>query len=415
MNAEPNRRVLLVDDNADIHGVFRRILVPDRSAAAELGDETARLLGVAAPSTPARATFELVSAMQGQEALTIVEAACAAGRPFAMAFVDMRMPPGIDGLETIKRLWAVDSELLVVICTAHTDYGWSEINAELAGSDRWLVLKKPCDKIEVLQTAHALTEKWNLARLARTRLAGLESIVTERTEQLRRSSQVKNEFLANVSHELLTPMNGIVGMQELLTSTNLDPEQLEILGDARRCSDRLLQLLQQIVAYNQAEAGTLDLTPVEIAPADFLEEIASTHRARATHKGVKLVVRVTPELPQKIRVPTRAIAEVVRALVDNAVKFTTRGTVEIGMHAAGGRLFCTVSDTGIGMTREQVSWIMEPFAQVDGGMSRHNTGFGLGLPLARRLVESLGGRLHISSAPDTGTTAAFSTLLPRAA
>jgi signal transduction histidine kinase len=415
MKPEANRRILLVDDNADIHEDFRRILVPQRAASDGLDEETARLTGKSAPSVPARASFALESAMQGCEALALVEAACAAGHPYAVAFVDMRMPPGWDGLETIRRLWAVDPELLVVICTAHTDYSWGEIHAELAGSDRWLVLKKPCDKIEVLQTAHSLTEKWSLARLARSRMAGLESMVVERTEQLRRSTQVKNEFLANVSHELLTPMNGIVGMQELLTSTNLDPEQLEILADARKCSDRLLQLLQQIVAYNQAEAGTLDLTPVEIAPADFLEEIAAIHRGRARHKGVQLFVRVTPELPQKIHVPTRAIAEVVRALVDNAVKFTTRGTVEIGMHAAGGRLFCTVSDTGIGMSREQVSWIMEPFAQVDGGMARHNTGFGLGLQLARRLVESLGGRMHISSAPDGGTTAAFSTLLPRAA
>ncbi|HUG11259.1 MAG TPA: ATP-binding protein [Opitutaceae bacterium] len=415
MRAEENRRILLVDDDAELHEDFRRILVPRRSATAELDEETARLPGVAAASGHSRTVFELTSAMQGEEALALTEASCTAGRPFAVAFVDMRMPPGLDGLTTMTRLWSVDPELFVVICTAHPDCSWSEIHSALRTHDRWLVLKKPCDKIEVLQTAHALTEKWSLARLARERQAGLEAMVDEHTEQLHRTSRVKNEFLANVSHELLTPMNGIAGMQELLATTKLDPEQQAMLNDARACSARLLQLLQQVVAYNQAEAGTLALEPVEFDPAGFLEEIAAGHRARAAHKGLRLVVRPTPELPATMRAPAGVIREVVRALLDNAVKFTSRGVVEISMHAAGGRLFCTVRDTGVGMTPDQVRWIMEPFAQVDGGMARHNTGFGLGLALAKRLVELLAGRLHISSAPDSGTTAAFSTLLPRVA
>lgn len=413
---ETARRILLVDDNVAIHEDFRRILTPAPDEAADLDLEAARLFGPA-PTRPAAVSappFRLHSASRGEQALALVEAAVAAGEPYAVAFVDMRMP-GWDGLTTITRLWEVDPEMMVVICTAHTDHSWSEIRATLVAQDRWLVLKKPCDKIEVLQLAHALSEKWLLARRDREHRAGLETLVRQRTAQLEQSTRVKNEFLANVSHELLTPMNGIVGMHDLLADTNLDDEQREFVRDARECSDRLLQLLQEILAYNQAEAGTLALDPVVFDPVRLLEEMADCFRARAEHKGLVLHVRPTPELPRELRAPAPVIRLIIRALLDNAVKFTVRGSVELSMHAVGGRLFCTVRDTGPGLSREQIDWVMQPFAQVDGGTRRRNSGIGLGLALAQRLAVTLGGKLLLSSTPGEGTTLAFSTLLPRRA
>ena len=159
-----NRRILIVDDNPSIHDDFRRILLP-AAAGSDLDVEAAALFGAPAPAAPAAASvaFEVESALQGQEASQKVAAACAAGRPFAFAFVDMRMPPGWDGLTTIGKLWQIDPGLHVVICTAHSDRTWEEIEVTLTFRDRWLVLKKPFDKIEVLQLAHVLTAKWNLA------------------------------------------------------------------------------------------------------------------------------------------------------------------------------------------------------------------------------------------------------------
>ena len=118
--------------------------------------------------------------------MTDVRAAAAAraqALPFALAFVDMRMPPGIDGLTTIVKLWEIDPDLQVVICTAYSDHGWEEIQAALPARDRWLVLKKPFDKIEVLQLAQSLTEKWRLTQSARAELAALEA-------RLRRSERL---------------------------------------------------------------------------------------------------------------------------------------------------------------------------------------------------------------------------------
>jgi len=272
------------------------------------------------------------------------------------------------------------------------------------------VLKKPFDKVEVLQLAQALTEKWHLTRLAKLQLATLEEHVNVRTDQLRQAVQVKNEFLANVSHELLTPMNGISGMLEMLGEEPLSEDQQACLKDAQTCAENLSQLLRGIVAFNQAEAGTLALDPLPFSPGNLLTEVASAYRARAAHKGLAVKTNVSPSLPAVVRAPSPVIRQILLVLLDNAVKFTARGSVTLHVAGDANRLCFTVQDSGIGMTSEQLAWIALPFAQVDGGLARRNTGIGLGLPLAKRLATSLGGELTISSQPSSGTTVTFSVL-----
>jgi two-component system, NtrC family, sensor kinase len=165
------RRILVVDDNLSIHDDFRRILTPVNSAV-DLDAEADALLGAVTtapdPTAPAAvgAEFDLAFAAQGEEGRDKVAAARLAGKPFALAFVDMRMPPGWDGLTTITKMWEIDHELHVVICTAHSDRSWDEIAATLTARDRWAVLKKPFDKVEVLQLAHVMTAKWQLTHNA---------------------------------------------------------------------------------------------------------------------------------------------------------------------------------------------------------------------------------------------------------
>jgi len=162
-----NCRILLVDDNPAIHDDFRRLLMAVEDGARTLDDEATALFGLAAaaPNPGVKSDcFELDSALQGQEALIRVQEACAAGQPYALAFVDMRMPPGWDGLTTILKLWDVDPALQVVICTAYSDRSWAEVQAALPVRSRWLVLKKPFDKVELLQIAHVLVDKWHLER-----------------------------------------------------------------------------------------------------------------------------------------------------------------------------------------------------------------------------------------------------------
>ncbi len=180
-----NRRVLVIDDNAAIHHDFRKVLSvqPEHSARAALDLLEADILGESAPRS-VRPDFEVDSAYQGQEGAAMVRAAIADGRPYALAFVDMRMPPGWDGLETIAHLWEVDPDLQVVICSAHTDYDWTEVVQRLGHSDRLLVLRKPAEPIEVLQCATALSRKWENDRLVKDQVGRLEADVASRNHHL---------------------------------------------------------------------------------------------------------------------------------------------------------------------------------------------------------------------------------------
>jgi two-component system sensor histidine kinase/response regulator len=127
------------------------------------------------PARPPAANYPVDSAHQGREGLALVQKAVAEKRPYAMAFVDVRMPPGWDGVETTLELWKVAPDLQIVICTAYSDYSWDEMLAKIGGSDRLVILKKPFDTVEVLQLANALTEKWNLLTLARVHAEDLEA------------------------------------------------------------------------------------------------------------------------------------------------------------------------------------------------------------------------------------------------
>jgi len=169
---KPNHRILLVDDNTSIHADFRKILCPSHTGSVALDEMEAALFDDAQPVT-AGTNFTLDSAYQGQEALEMVKQSLAENRPYAMAFVDVRMPPGWDGIETIARIWEVNPELQIVICTAYSDYSWEEMRTKVGQPDSLLVLKKPFDNIEVQQMAHALTKKWLLNHQSAWQMAEL--------------------------------------------------------------------------------------------------------------------------------------------------------------------------------------------------------------------------------------------------
>lgn len=164
-----SRRILVIDDNAAIHEDFRKILMKSGTQAGGLREMESALFG-SASQTEATATFEIDCASQGKEGLEMVQQAQSAGRPYALAFVDGRMPPGWDGIETVSHLWQACPDLQVVLCTAYTDYSRQEIQHVLGEGDNLLILKKPFDNVEVLQLAHALTRKWELNREIQTRL-----------------------------------------------------------------------------------------------------------------------------------------------------------------------------------------------------------------------------------------------------
>lgn len=184
---QANRRILIIDDTPSIHEDFRKILGADTEDEHTLAGTEAALFGT---QRPARPVFQLDSAYQGQEALKLVKRAQAQGRPYAMAFTDMRMPPGWDGLETIERLWKVDPHLQIALCTAFSDYTWEAMAERLEFGDQLLVLKKPFDSLEIRQMASALTWKWQMAQDAAVKVQTLEQTIEARVHELLKVSHL---------------------------------------------------------------------------------------------------------------------------------------------------------------------------------------------------------------------------------
>ncbi len=168
-----NRRIIVIDDEPSMHADFRSVLAPDWAGEhVQLAKLEASMFGDE-PLTEGRRSFVVSSAHQGCEGLEMARAALAAEQPFAVAFVDMRMPPGWDGLQTVTQLWKLDSRLQIVFCTAYSPYSWEESLHQYEAQDRLLVIKKPFDPIEIWQAACTLSAKWSYERQAEATIAAL--------------------------------------------------------------------------------------------------------------------------------------------------------------------------------------------------------------------------------------------------
>jgi signal transduction histidine kinase len=245
-----DNRILIIDDNPAIHEDFRKILLGDSHHDTATDDLLSAVLGKS-EKRPMRVSFELDSAHQGQEGLLKVEKALAEGRPYALAFVDIRMPPGWDGVETIIHLWSKDPALQVVICTAYSDYSWQEIVSKLGNSDRLVILKKPFDNIEVLQLAHAMTKKWSMTKKAATKFDELDRIVRERTNEL---ETLNRELAAEIAER-----------EQAQAALRLSEERLASAFGACPLPTAILQVSdQRIIQANAALLAATERTTGEI-------------------------------------------------------------------------------------------------------------------------------------------------------
>jgi CheY-like chemotaxis protein len=202
-NDTGQQHILVIDDNPAIHEDFRKIFASRSGSESALAQAGATLFDE--PEDHAGSLeFQIDSAYQGEEGLALVQRAQAENRPYPMAFVDVRMPPGLDGIETTNRIWKIDPEIQIVICTAYSDYSWDEMVAKLPRSDQLLILKKPFDTVEALQLGHALTAKWRLKQAAKFNLDFVQRNVDTRTRVLEAENlklQAEVERLAEAMRE----------------------------------------------------------------------------------------------------------------------------------------------------------------------------------------------------------------------
>jgi two-component system sensor histidine kinase/response regulator len=233
------------------------------------------------------------------------------------------------------------------------------------------------------------------------------------------ANRAKGEFLANVSHEIRTPLNGILGLTDLLLDTGLSAKQREYLQLVKHSSDSLLNVINDLLDFTKIEAGKVELRPERFELQATLDHTLKTLAVRAHKKGLELTCRVAPDVPDRLVGDPYRLRQVVVNLVGNAVKFTEAGEVslEVGAEPAADdrvRLHFVVADTGIGIPQEKQQRIFRPFEQGDASVTRKHEGTGLGLAIVSQLVDLMGGRIWVESAPGEGSRFHFTATFERA-
>lgn len=229
---------------------------------------------------------------------------------------------------------------------------------------------------------------------------------TERAE----IDRLKGTFLANLNHEVRTPLSGIMGMTDLLLETRLDEEQRDYVSTVRLCAENLFHLLNATLEYSALTAGHLKLDETEFSLAEMVDSTLTKEREKAQVKGLKLAATLDAALPQTIVGDAGRMQDLLGHLLDNAIKFTPRGSVELKLTRESEVLRIEVRDTGIGIEPARQARIFESFHQVDSGLSRNYPGLGLGLALVQKLLALMGGEIAAESEPDKGST--FTVRLP---
>jgi signal transduction histidine kinase len=256
-----------------------------------------------------------------------------------------------------------------------------------------------------------------------TQRLAAEAELREAKEAAEASDRTKSEFLANISHELRTPLNAIIGFSEVIGEALLGPvgtpRYIEYARDIRDSGVHLLSIINDLLDISKIEAGRFELHEEEASPHELMDASLRLVRERAEKGGLRCEASVPADLPQ-LAVDPRAMKQVLLNLLSNAVKFTAPGgSVRATAHldATGGVVF-QVTDSGIGIKPEDIPRALAPFTQIDSQFTRRHEGTGLGLPLAKKLVELHGGRLDLTSVPGKGTTVtvrlpAVRVILPR--
>jgi len=433
-----NKRILVIDDNQAIHADFKKILQPTDPGAARLEAAGAKLFGQ--PAVPARsAGFEVDAVPSGEEGLSRASTARTLGKPYAVAFVDVRMAPGWDGIETTARICLADPDIQIVICTAYSDYSWDEMIARLGQSDRLVILKKPFDTIEVLQLAHALTQKWDWGQTAGARLDQLAAMVASRTAELQAANEklkiemaersqteaelrqaqkmeAVGQLAGGIAHDFNNLLTVIRGYTDCLTAElPRSPKVVEALREIDAAAERAARLTAQMLMFSRKKR----MQPQAVNLPALITQFG-TMLGRVL--GEQITMDISPgEIPLTLNADPVMIEMVILNLALNARDAMPQGgrlqisvqprefTVAEARHpqARPGSFAClTVADTGCGIAPEILPHLFEPFFTT----KEPGKGTGLGLASAYGIVKQHHGWIEVES--DAGRGAQFHIFLP---
>ncbi len=419
------RRILIVDDTKSIHEDFKKTLItPEQD---KRFDQIENILFKKQRSEK-RIDYEYVidDAYQGEEALEMVNNAEKEDFPYSLVFMDVRMPPGIDGVETIDRIWQIYPNIEMVICSAYSDYSWEEILAKFGQTDKLLFVKKPFNIIVIKQLTLSLITKWDIAKENREYMKRLEKEVEERTKELRKlleemktlkeqaeeGSRQKSAFLSNMSHEIRSPMNSILGFTDLLTESDLPREErLKYLSYISTSGNSLLNLINDIIYNAKIEAGVLSIEEEEFDLHSLFREIMdkmNMEKAKKNKDSIKLIFDLPENAKTRIVSDPERLRQIIINLITNAIKFTLEGSISFGCTFEDNDLLkFYVKDTGIGIPSDKIDTVFDRFGQISDKRIKNSKGTGLGLSISKNLVELMGGKMWAESEPGKGSTFYF--------
>ncbi|UCE49959.1 MAG: response regulator [Phycisphaerales bacterium] len=435
LERETTHRILIIDDNPSIHKDFETILL-EEDESTSLNTLRSEVLGDEVVNRAARNVYDLDFASQGQEGCQKIDQARAKGCPYEVVFVDMRMPPGWDGLKTIENIWKIDPGLQVVICTAYSDYSWADITDRLGKSDNLLILKKPFDAAEVAQLASALTEKWVLARQASMKMEQLANMVKERTGELEQINEQLREEIAErkqaqqsqaaliktveainkdlkdfayiVSHDLKAPLRGIKSLATWILDDSADQlgeqakQQMHLLLDR---VELMHQLIEGVLKYSRASNAKEE--PVRVDLNQFVPEVIDM-----LNPPDSITIAVQDDMPV-IDCQEAQLMQLFQNLLSNAIKYMdkSQGRINVGCTEENGFWKFSIADNGPGIEERHFEKIFQMFQSLPVIGDSDLSGTGIGLTVAKKIVELHGGSICVESKVGEGSTFFFT--LPR--
>ncbi|MBL7215255.1 MAG: hybrid sensor histidine kinase/response regulator [Phycisphaerae bacterium] len=411
LKKELNRRILLVDDEPKILEELKKVLAPNEIVGQKLKELEGRLFGQSVQTGTAKRTYQIHCCHQGDEAIEAVQQALDNEQPFAVAFLDVRMPPGPDGVWTAEHIRKIDPNVQIVMMTGYSDFDISEIARRVPPEDKLLYVQKPLHSQEIRQFALALTAKWQSDYL----LGVQNEHLVEMNKKLTEHDRMKSEFVMTVSHELRTPltifknilsnaMAGVMGKIPLKLQQNLEM--------ADEAIDRLATIIDDFLDVSKLEVGKMKLYPEALCLQQVIYEIVKMIRFVAEKKEIKLDM-VLPINYLYIRADYDKIVRVINNLIENAVKYVPEktGIIIVRAEEADQQVIISVEDNGPGIHGNDKEKVFDKFVQVEKHIGPGKHGTGLGLAICKDLVHLHGGRIWIEDNDNGG--AIFKILLSK--
>ncbi|MHC4949814.1 MAG: ATP-binding protein, partial [Planctomycetota bacterium] len=387
LNTEPNRRILLVDDEPRILEELEKVLAPTQKGSAELSELENRLFSNSETKQKSTIVYDVCCCRQGDEAVCKVQEAIEKEEPFAVAFIDIRMPPGPDGVSTAEQIRKLDPNIQIVMMTGYSDFDISEIANRIPPEDKLLYMQKPIHSQEIQQFALALTAKWQSDYLLHLQNQKL----VESNAYLKEHDRLKSEFVMTVSHELRTPLTifkNILSNAMAGVMGKVPPKLLRNLEMADEAIGRLTSIINDFLDVSKLEVGKMKIHAEVLCVQQTVNELVEMIQFVTDAKNIQLDLLV-PENELYINADFEKITRVINNLIENATKFVPEktGKISIEVEDRGERIGINVRDNGPGIHGDDKEKVFDRFVQVEKHVGPGKHGTGLGLAICRDLIQ----------------------------